>query len=101
MTPKARGYRLYPRALRDLEDIYDYTIETWSRRQAEAYVRQLSEAFGALASGRRVGRDAELGDSIYKLSVGAHIVFYQANEVGIDVVRILHQAMDVERHLRS
>jgi plasmid stabilization system protein ParE len=34
------GYRLSPRALADLEDIRNYTVERWGGRRAEAYIRQ-------------------------------------------------------------
>jgi toxin ParE1/3/4 len=100
MARRTKIYRLFPRAEGDLEGIYDYTVETWSRQQAQNYLKELFEAFQGLVSGTRVGRDARLGYGVMKLPVGSHVVFYQISEDGIDIVRVLHQAMDVSRHLK-
>jgi toxin ParE1/3/4 len=34
-----------------------------------------------------------------KYPVGSHILFYRVTKAAIVVVRILHQRMDVERHI--
>ena len=34
-----------------------------------------------------------------KRSVGRHVIFYRTVNGGVDVVRILHEQMDVDRHL--
>ena len=101
MAGRLRGYRLSRRAEADLESIYDYTRENWSKKQADKYYGELIAGFEDLLSGRRIGRDAELGHGVLKLPVGSHMVFYQAVEGKIDIIRILHRAMDVSRHLRS
>jgi toxin ParE1/3/4 len=91
---------LRPRALRDLEDIWDYTIANWGARQAESYVRQVNEAFEALAENPNLGRSCEqIRVGYRKYLVGFHVVFYR--EVGdvVEVVRILHGRMDVNRKL--
>nr|WP_323123832.1 hypothetical protein [Burkholderia alba] len=31
--------------------------------------------------------------------VGSHVVFYRATTATLDVIRVLHQRMDVDRHL--
>ncbi|WP_454819373.1 type II toxin-antitoxin system RelE/ParE family toxin [Labrys neptuniae] len=33
-----------------------------------------------------------------KYNVGSHIVFYRRMEQTIDIIRILHQRMDIGRH---
>ena len=35
----------------------------------------------------------------FRHPVGSHVVFYRRVAGGIDVVRILHQRMDFQRHL--
>jgi plasmid stabilization system protein ParE len=35
----------------------------------------------------------------YEHPVGSHVLFYRLTDDGIDVVRILHNRMDFERHL--
>jgi toxin ParE1/3/4 len=99
MARKTKGYLLFPRAEHDLESIFAYTVEHWSRRQARAYLAELTVAFQALAAGTRVGRDAELGHRVMKLPVGSHVVFYRMTASAVEIVRVLHQAMDAPRHL--
>ena len=93
---------LRPRALRDLEDIWDYTIANWGARQAESYVRQVNEAFEALAENPNLGRSCEQVRAGYrKYLVGSHIVFYRKVGDAVEVVRILHARMDVNRNLQG
>jgi len=35
----------------------------------------------------------------WKYAVGAHVLFFRRTTDGIEVVRVLHQRMDFERHL--
>ena len=35
----------------------------------------------------------------FKFPVASHVVFYRQNADGIDVIRILHKRMDLERQL--
>lgn len=95
------GYILSPRARDDLDSIWDYTEETWGIDQAERYVRDIHMACEALASGRKQGRSAEeVRPGYRKLAVGAHFLFYRMTPDGeTDIVRILHQSMDIPAQL--
>ena len=97
------GYALSPAARDDLDSIWDYTAETWSPDQAERYVLEIRAACAALASGQRRGRSAEdIRAGYRKLAVGAHFLFYRVGNEGlIEVIRILHQRMDVSAHFDS
>jgi toxin ParE1/3/4 len=99
MAQRASGYRLSRLALADLDGIYAYTCEHWSPQQAQRYYAELIASFEALATGDRQGRDAQLGNDVLKVAVGAHVAFYRVTDAGVDIVRILHRAMDFERHL--
>lgn len=92
-------YRLSPRALADLEDIWSYTAARWSPEQAESYHATIIAAFEGLAAGRKQGRPVDVRAGYLKYPVGSHLVFYRLSEAGIDVMRLLHQRMDVSRHL--
>lgn len=92
-------YRLSPLAEADLEHIWSYTAGRWSPSQAEIYHDGIIAALEALAKGRRRGRPVAFRPGYLKLSVGAHLVFYRQTKTGIDVIRFLHQRMDVESHL--
>jgi len=100
MARRPEDYRLSRRAEADLESIYDYTLAIWSRTQADKYYGELAEGFEELVSGRRKGRDAGLGAGIMKSQTGSHVVFYRLSANGIDILRVLHQSMDAERHFK-
>ena len=94
-----RTVRLSKQAESDLEDIWLYTLETWSLEQAETYHSLLNQAFDGLAANTKVGRIADIRDGYFKYSVGSHLIFYKITTLHLDVIRILHQRMDVSRHL--
>lgn len=99
MAGRGGGFRLTPRAEADLEDIFSYTAARWSFVQAEDYHAGFVTAFEKLGSSERSGRAADVPGGYLKYAVGSHLVFYRVSESGIVIVRILHQRMDVERHL--
>ncbi len=94
-------YLLSPAARSDISEIWDYTAWRWSTEQAERYVRAIAEACHALATGQREGRSInDIRPGYFKFLVGSHVLFYRVTEVGaIEVVRVLHQRMDVVAHL--
>ena len=94
-------YVLAPRARDDLGEIWDHTADHWGVDQADRYVRLLSAACSDLASGRRHGRSAAAIRANYlRHAVASHVIFYRPHGDGpIEVVRILHQRMDPDRHL--
>ena len=97
--PGSRAYRLSPLAEADLEEIWLYTFKRWSLEQADSYLASIVDAFEGLASGVKTGKSVEVRDGYFKYAVGSHVVFYRLTEDSIDIMRILHQRMDVGRHL--
>lgn len=90
-------WRLTPRARADLDDIWDYTAETWGVAQAEAYIRAIAATCDGIASGSAATQSAEHIRAGYRRALsGRHVLFYRQAEAGIVVVRILHQRMDVD-----
>ena len=100
MATTPRAYALSPLAEQDLEEIYLYTLRTWSREQAIRYHGDLIAAFVGLAAGTRRGRPALVREDYQKLRVGSHMVFFRISDGMIEVIRVLHQSMDVSRHLK-
>ena len=89
-----------PRAQADIDDIWEYTVSQWGVRQAETYLRLIKEAVEAVATDPRVGRSCDdVRPGYRKYLVGSHVLFYRVTATAVVVVRILHQRMDVERHL--
>jgi toxin ParE1/3/4 len=94
-------YLLTPAAQADLEQIWDYTHDSWGVDQAEKYLRELQHAIDHAAANPLIGRACdEIRPGYRKLAAGSHTLFYRLTTEGvIDVVRILHQRMDIDRHL--
>jgi len=78
----------------DVDQIADYTTETWGLAQTDRYLSQLEDSFQFLAQNSLVGRSCEaIWAGLYRFEVGKHVVFYQLEPGGILVVRVLHQQM--------
>ncbi len=91
---------LTPRAVADLNEIWDYTIERWSDDQAERYVRNIWRAIEAAAADPKRTRSCDdIRPGYRKQLAGSHVIFFKVIRGGIDVVRILHLRMDHEQHL--
>jgi len=90
-------------ALDDLNEIWFYTFDEWSEKQADKYYAALEFAC------KQIGKNSELGkkyDGISKnllgLRTGQHIIFYQVpSKDRIEVVRILHERMDLKSRLNG
>ena len=92
-------FSLRPKARKDLEGIWSYTDETWGEDQADSYIHDLDSGFRALAANPEKGRPCDdIREGYRKHSVGKHIIFYRIAKKRIEIVRILHQRMDPERH---
>ncbi|MBV6645902.1 MAG: type II toxin-antitoxin system RelE/ParE family toxin [Cyclobacteriaceae bacterium] len=95
-------YRLTNLALQDLSDIWNYTFDNWSERQADAYYEQLVNAFESLASKPDHSRNYDgIRDDLFGFKINRHIVFYRivSNEL-IEITRILHERMDLKNRLK-
>jgi len=52
-----------------------------------------------LAAGTKKGRAVEIRPGYLRHTVSAHVIYFRAEGDRIEIVRILHQRMDVNRHL--
>ncbi len=95
------SYVLTPRARRDLGEIWDYSAAQWGTAQADRYINLIAAACVELATGRAKGRSAEaIRPGYFRQTIGSHVLFYRARRRGgVEIVRILHQRMDVARHV--
>lgn len=104
--------RLAATALEDYQDILQWTVDNFGVIQARTYAETLSNALEDLCAGPGIlGAQArgEIGPNLYTLHIarkgrkGRHFVMFQAGHVQgsdvIDVLRILHDSMDLARHL--
>ncbi|WP_300035541.1 type II toxin-antitoxin system RelE/ParE family toxin [uncultured Roseobacter sp.] len=80
-----------PRAIADLEDIWQYTEETWSVDQAARYLTGLDAAVALLAEFPDMARArTEFTPPVRIHPYRRHLILYLAEEESIDVLRIVH-----------
>ena len=85
-------YRLGPKAVSDLAEIFDYTVDTWGEEQAENYIEELSKCFQLLADSPGMGQNSDLLHlGIRRFEQSTHVIFYKSERHGITISRILHQ----------
>jgi len=96
-----RKYRISEKAIEDLEKIWIYTFENWSREQANRYYELIIDEIDFIADNYLIGKSMEHIKAGYRASkVKSHLIFYRKAEDGkIEVIRILHQMMDIENRL--
>lgn len=62
-------------------------------------ISAISWVFSELAASKRIGQKCDVRDGYFKTPVGAHVIYYRQASDAIEVVRVLHGRMDVNRHL--
>ena len=84
-----------------LIQIGKYTELKWGRSQRNHYLKQLDEAFKLICSNSKIGKDrAHVLPDYRSLQQGSHVIYYREFE-GIEIIRVLHEQMDVEKHIQK
>lgn len=93
---EARPYRLTPRALDDLEEIWRYTAETWSVGQADRFTDDLARVFETLAALPSLARERPEFDPPVRIHTHERhlIVYVVAEDDQVDIVRLLGGRQD-------
>jgi toxin ParE1/3/4 len=85
-----------PLAEADILEIWDYIADD-SLAAADRWVDRLDEQFRLLAAQPMMGRARdELAPGVRSFPFGRYVVFYVPLDDGIDVVRVLHGARDID-----
>jgi len=97
------NYRISRKALSDLKNIWKYTVHKWSEEQAERYYNLIIQEIDYLSKKPEGGRSIEVVRKGYRFSkVKSHLVFYKVGKDGVlEVVRILHEMMDIPNRLKE
>lgn len=89
------------KAVEDLTEIWNYTLETWSEKLADKYYNLLTSACAELAKKPTLGKKYEIVSAgLLGYKSGEHIIFcaiVSKNE--IEIIRILHGRMDLKSQL--
>ena len=85
-------------AFADLEKIWVFTFEKWSKEQADTYYMCLIDQMNFLKSNFHTGKSVDYICIGYRVSfVKSHVIFYKLGEdLKIEIIRILHQSVNIE-----
>lgn len=90
-------FELRKAAQADLARIWLDTANRWDVDQAEAYVRAIGECIATICDFPR-SYPAHQGNlqGFRKAANGEHLIFYRVEGKLVDVVRVLHNRMDID-----
>ncbi|MBB4804766.1 toxin ParE1/3/4 [Chryseobacterium defluvii] len=95
-------YKISKEALHDLEKIWLYTFEVWSKEQADHYFDLIMDEIEYLSDNPKSGKDYnEIRKGYFRSRVKFHFIFYKINfkNEEIEIIRVLHQQMDISSRL--
>ena len=97
------SYTLTNKAVLDLSSIWNYTVDTWSEKQADKYYFMLLETCQDLADGKVSGKNyPEISADILGFRIGEHILFYRKlSQDKVEIARILHTQMDLKNRIQE
>ena len=94
-------YIISEKALEDINNIWIYTAENWSVEQADRYYNLIIDEIEYIVDNLDMALDFEKIRKSYRYSkVKSHLIFFKKDKANkIEVVRILHERMDIENRL--
>jgi toxin ParE1/3/4 len=96
----SKTYRLYSKAVEDLESIYLYSAREFGIKRTEDYILAIETSFQHLAEDPLISRKCDyVRQDLRAFNIGSHVIFFKITSYGIAVIRVLHQSMDFGRHV--
>lgn len=95
---KKLALRISSEAYSDLEKIWLYTVNKWSKEQANRYYSLIIDEISFLTQNYYSGKSVEHIRPGYRVSfVKSHIIFYKiVDDQKLEIIRILHQSVNIE-----
>jgi toxin ParE1/3/4 len=94
-------FKITAKAKYDLLQIGRYTELKWGKNQRDHYLKQLDEAFNLIAVNPKIGKERSHVLTGYRsFQQGSHVVYYKESNV-IEIIRVLHEQMDVGKHIQK
>ena len=98
------NYKISKQAEIDLKNIWLYTFEEWSIEQADYYFDLIMDEIEYISKNPKAGKDYnDVRKGYFRSRVKSHFIFYRINlkEEIVEIIRILHQQMDIETHINE
>lgn len=96
-------YELTNKAVEDLADIWEYTLNRWSEKQADEYYDELLERCQEVANKPELGKNYNgITTDLFGIKINKHIIFYRIrNDRPLEITRILHGQMDLKNRINE
>jgi len=94
-------YRISKKAAEDIDKIWLYTLENWSLEQADRYYRFIYQEILCIVENFETGKDiGKIKFGYRQAKVKSHLIIYKrADDEIIEIIRVLHQMMDIPNQL--
>lgn len=96
--------KIFPAAESRLIEIWDYTLDRWREKRADAYIRGLVTAIHALEGNRHLWRrvpDKTLAGIWFARHEHHYIFFRELSRGTIGVITVLHENMDLPARIKD
>jgi len=92
---------LRQKAIDDLNNIWSYTFDNWSAKQADKHYTAIKRSCNEIGKNPNVGKEYDAIDkNLLGVKCEKHIIFYKLiSKDKIEVVRILHERMDLKNRI--
>mgnify|MGYP003114950440 FL=1 len=97
------NYLISKKAVEDLENIWLFTLKKWSVEQADRYYKLIIDEIIFTSDNYLTGKSIDNIRKGYRVTkIKSHLIFYKKTDNGLmEVIRILHQRMDIKSRLKK
>ncbi len=90
-------YQLSRLANQDLENIWEYSFQNWSKKQADKYVKQIIIQIKKVCSNPGLGKQISTIKPHHRMiKINSHLIVYTVEDEILKVVRIVHLTKDIQ-----
>ena len=95
--------QIYIENIYDLEKIWLFTLNKWSKEQADRYHNLIIDEIEYIVDNFELSRRIDYIRPGYRMTkVKSHLIFFRMPEGNVlEIIRILHQSMDIENRLKE
>jgi toxin ParE1/3/4 len=98
-----KKYRISEKAISDLEKIWLFTLNKWSKEQADRYHSLIIDEIEYIVDNFELSRRMDYIRPGYRMTkVKSHLIFFRVSEGNVvEIIRVLHQSTDIENRLKE
>jgi toxin ParE1/3/4 len=95
-------YRVSRLAKEDIQNIGQYTQNTWGAAQRRQYLAGLEQRLVEIAvNPNLLAERMDFDPPVRIMKYGRHLIIYVHQDLGVLIVRVLHESMDLPAQLSS